>query len=87
MPVKLTNGTRESEGTVEIYLDGIWGTICDISWQHSHANIVCQQLGYPGMLQIIPYAKNVFVQKYTGMHSIPAYGILSIYSVVEVEEL
>ncbi|XP_070612726.1 neurotrypsin isoform X2 [Erythrolamprus reginae] len=42
--VRLKGGRNEFEGTVEIYLNGIWGAICSDYWDNADASVICQQL-------------------------------------------
>ena len=40
-------GETSTEGHVEICVDNIWRTVCDVSWTDVHAGVVCRQLGLP----------------------------------------
>ena len=40
----LVGGERESEGRVEICVEGFWGTVCDSGFGREEARVVCRQL-------------------------------------------
>ena len=45
--VRLVDGAVESEGRVEMCVNGRWGTACaDSSWDDTDAQTVCKQMGF-----------------------------------------
>lgn len=45
-PLRIVNGNSASEGRVEVYHNGRWGTICDDDWGTTEATLVCKMAGY-----------------------------------------
>ena len=44
--IRLVGGSSALEGRVEVCRSGLWGTICDSSWDYRDAGVACRQLGY-----------------------------------------
>ena len=49
--VRLIGGQDNLQGTIQICIGGVWGSVCDDLWGTMDANVICNQLGHS------PYSK------------------------------
>jgi len=44
--VRLAGSNLTYEGRLEVFYNGIWGTVCDDFFAHIDARVFCSQLGF-----------------------------------------
>ncbi|XP_016390829.1 deleted in malignant brain tumors 1 protein-like isoform X3 [Sinocyclocheilus rhinocerous] len=49
--VRLVNTNNKCQGTVQVYHDGRWGTVCHNSWDIADGLVLCRELGCGGNAQ------------------------------------
>merc|ERR1740117_159420 len=49
--VRLAGGAGVHQGTVQVWVNSAWGTVCDDHWDDTDAAVVCRQLGFTGGTQ------------------------------------
>ena len=44
---RLSGGKRPNEGSLEVYYNGVWGTVCSSFWDIKDSTVACRSLGLP----------------------------------------
>lgn len=45
--IRLAGGMGPYEGTVQLNINGVWGSICGNSFDINDAHVICKMAGYP----------------------------------------
>ncbi|XP_041455891.1 deleted in malignant brain tumors 1 protein-like [Lytechinus variegatus] len=54
--IRVVDGPSDSEGRVEVFYNGTWGTVCDNQFDMNAAYVACRSLGYNYALEVISQA-------------------------------
>nr|XP_054772381.1 neurotrypsin-like [Lytechinus pictus] len=56
LKIRLVDGPDESQGRLEIFYFGSWGTVCQYGWTMFDSEVVCRMLGYVGAIAYSSYS-------------------------------
>lgn len=48
LSIRLTGGTKPTQGRLEVFQGNTWGIFCGSTWTHENTQVVCRQLEFPG---------------------------------------
>ncbi|VDI08633.1 Hypothetical predicted protein, partial [Mytilus galloprovincialis] len=60
LQLRLRDGTKGSEGRVEVFYNNTWGTICDDEFDNKAAKLVCAAVGYKLNTVAVPISSSYF---------------------------
>ncbi|XP_053388223.1 neurotrypsin-like, partial [Mercenaria mercenaria] len=60
--IRLANGTGPFGGRVEVSINGVWGTVCDYSFDMNDANVMCRMIN----LKATAYVRGAYYGQGTG---------------------
>jgi len=55
LTVRLAGSGLAYEGRLEVYYNGVWGTVCDDNFDNADATVACQSV-FPGSVHSFLYA-------------------------------
>lgn len=50
--MRLAGGSTVYEGRVEVYRNGVWGTVCNELWDDQNTAVVCTSMGFSSWVVI-----------------------------------
>ena len=70
-------GNSSAEGRVELFYNGVWGSMCGDDWDLKDGHVVCRMLGYEYALQVTRGGRYVKTKGYILLSSVRCTGIES----------
>ncbi|XP_071138998.1 A disintegrin and metalloproteinase with thrombospondin motifs adt-1-like isoform X4 [Mytilus edulis] len=58
--LRLVDGSHSREGRLEIFHNGIWGSVCDDNFGYNDASVACRQLGFRCLSDVQFYTQGGF---------------------------